>query len=305
MTMSAYEERKQARIERLQERADKLRAEGEARMNTSSQFFYNLNGQPLLPGHYSYKSDRNRRERFDNMGRKGYEMTKQADDLERRAESAASNRAISSDDPNAPDKLRAKIERLERLQAGMVAANKIVREKPKNEPTPDKIARIVALGMNEDTARELFTPDFCGRYGFPSYATQNNNAKIKTARDRLAVAEAMAAERAEASEPRETEYDGFTVCEDIDMNRVQIIFPGKPDAGTRSGWLPAMCAPRPGASCATRTSTTPSFSARTATTTPSAPRSPPWPAWPSRPPPSPQATARSGPGKRRPPGRAV
>jgi len=233
--MNAYEERKQARIERLQERAERARTESDRLLDAGRQALDAIPfGQPILIGHYSEKRDRNYRNRAVGKIDKAIALDKQADDLERRAESAASNRAISSDDPNAPDKLRAKIERLERLQAGMVAANKIVREKPKNEPTPDKIARIVALGMNEDTARELFTPDFCGRYGFPSYATQNNNAKIKTARDRLAVAEAMAAERAEASEPRETEYDGSTVCEDIDMNRVQIIFPGKPDEGTRS-----------------------------------------------------------------------
>jgi hypothetical protein len=234
--MNAYEERKQARIERLRERAEKTRAEGESKMTTASQFFYDLNGQPLLPGHYSYKSDRNRRERYDNMGRKGYEMTKQADDLERRAAAAESNRAISSDDPNAPEKLRERIASLEAKQQRMKDTNKIIQRKPKNEPTPEKIAALVTLGASEAAAQKLFEPDFCGRIGFPSYALQNNNANIRRLRQRLAEVEAAAAQR-EASggaETTETEYDGFTVCEDVDMNRVQIIFPGKPDESTRS-----------------------------------------------------------------------
>ncbi len=235
--MNAYEERRQARIERLRERAEKTRAEGESKMNTASQFFYDLNGQPLLPGHYSYKSDRNRRERFDNMGRKGYEMTKQADDLERRAAAAESNRAISSDDPNAPEKLREKIASLEAKQQRMKDTNKIIAGKPKYQSTPEKIAALAdLLSISEPAAAHLFNPDCMGCIGHAGWELSNNNANIRRLRQRLAEVEAAAARR-EASgdaETTETEYDGFTVCEDADMNRVQIIFPGKPDEGTRS-----------------------------------------------------------------------
>ncbi len=228
MTPEQYEAKKQARIDRLEERAAKKRAEGEARMQTASQFFYELNGQPILVGHYSERSDRNRRERYDNMGIKGYQQTKEADRLEQRAAAARSNRAISSDDPEAVRKLQARIDEAERYQEQMKQVNAIIRSKPKNEPTPEKIEKLTAMGISEATARASFEPDFCGRIGFPAYALQNNNANIRRMKERI---EELRTAPAEATEE---EHEGFTVVQNTDDNRIQLIFPGKPDEATRA-----------------------------------------------------------------------
>lgn len=236
--MNAYEERRQARIERLNERAEKTRAESDRLYNAGRQALDAIPfGQPILVGHHSETRDRNYRNRAVGKIDKAISLDKQASDLERRAESAASNRAISSDDPNAPDKLRERIAELECKQERMKATNKIIAGKPKYQSTPEKIAALAdLLSISEPTAANLFMPDCMGCIGHAGWELSNNNANIRRLRQRLAEVEAAAAQR-EASggaETTETEYDGFTVCEDVDMNRVQIIFPGKPDEGTRS-----------------------------------------------------------------------
>ena len=68
-----------------------------------------------------------------------------------------------------------------------------------------------------------------GRKPFASYSLQNNNANIKSTEARI-----KELEEVKATEPTETEYDGFTYVENTDEMRVQFIFDGKPDEETRS-----------------------------------------------------------------------
>ena len=95
------------------------------------------------------------------------------------------DRAIFSDDEDAVDKLVEKIAKLERRREQNNAVNRIIRARPKNEPSPDKLAQLVALGISEANAAELFKPDFCGRIGIPSYVNQNISGNITRLRKRL------------------------------------------------------------------------------------------------------------------------
>ena len=67
------------------------------------------------------------------------------------------------------------------------------------------------------------------RKPFYSYELQSNNAKIKATERRI-----KELEEAKATEPTETEYDGFTYVENTEEMRVQFIFDGKPDEETRT-----------------------------------------------------------------------
>lgn len=226
--MNAYEQRRQERIDRLQERAERTQAEANRLIRAGDEALSHIPlGQPIIIGHHSESRDRSYRNRAFGKIERGMAQQKQADELARRAEAAASNRAISSDDPNAPERLRERIAALERKQETMRSANKIIHSKPKNESTPEKIAALEAMGLPNPS--RLFDPDFCGRIGFPDYALQNNNGNIRRLRERLAQVEASA-----GTETTETAHNGFTVREDAELNRVQIIFPGKPDETTRS-----------------------------------------------------------------------
>ena len=236
--MNSYEARKQDRIDRLRERAEGKEAESDALVEAGMSALREIPfGQPILVGHHSEKRDRAYRARAGGKIDRGMERSREAEELQRRADAAANNHAISSDDPDAPDKLRERIAKLEHTQAQMVAVNKIIRQKPKNEPTPEKLAALMALEITEETARKLFEPDYSGRVGIPSYSLQNRNANIRRLRLRLEQIEqrARVAEAHADEKPTETESPaGFTIREDYESNRLQLIFPGKPTADVRA-----------------------------------------------------------------------
>lgn len=113
--MSIYEDKKQARIERLRSRADKKQAF--ASKNDFSLFGEAKSGlplgQPILVGHHSEKRHRRHLERISGQVRKGYEAAAQADSLNDRADSAENRTAIDSDNPEATSLIEKKIKAIE------------------------------------------------------------------------------------------------------------------------------------------------------------------------------------------------
>lgn len=148
---------------------------------------------------------------------------------------------ISSDDPQALDKLRAKLAKLEKLQATMKAANAAIRLKDQEKGN----AKLRELGYSEEQVLELRTPDMCGRVGFASFHLSNNNANIRRIKDRIARLEK---EEARAAEDREDiQGEGYTLTENSEAGRIQFIFDGKPDSEIREllksygfRWAPSM-----------------------------------------------------------------
>lgn len=133
---------------------------------------------------------------------------------------------ISSDDPNAILKLKAKLESLEQLQTRMKAANAAIRIKD----TSKGDAKLFELGFTTEEIRELRDPDFCGRVGYANYLLSNNNANIRRIRQRIEELE----KKASGAAPEGWHFDGGEVKFNIEANRIQIIFDGKPDEDTRS-----------------------------------------------------------------------
>jgi len=225
-----YEERKAARIERYEAAAERARARSNALGDESTRMVAATEGQPILIGHHSEKADRRFRERaWNKMGAAVKEGDK-AEHYERKAEAAKNSRAISSDDPEAVKKLKEKIARKERLQEGFRLGNRIVKSKPKNVATPEKLKRLVGeVRLTEENAPKLFEPNFCGRIGFSPYILQNNNANIARLKKRLALLE-----REAGAVTKEEQRDGLTVVENVEENRIQLVFPGKPAENVRA-----------------------------------------------------------------------
>ena len=132
---------------------------------------------------------------------------------------------ISSDDPQAVEKLEAKLAALEKHQEMMKAANAAIRMK---DPAKGD-AKLAELGYTPEDIAKLRAPDFCGRIGYPAYALQNNNANIRRIRGRIAELK----KRTENT-PEGWEFDGGRVVVNTAENRLQIIFDGKPDADIRT-----------------------------------------------------------------------
>lgn len=133
--------------------------------------------------------------------------------------------SISSDDPQAVEKLEAKLAALEKHQELMKAANVAIRMK---DPTEGD-AKLAELGYTPEDIAKLREPDFCGRIGYPAYLLQNNNANIRRIRGRI-----EELKKRTENTPEGWEFDGGRVVVNTTENRLQIIFDGKPDADIRT-----------------------------------------------------------------------
>jgi len=238
-TMNAYEMKQEARRQRLLGRADKLDRIATARYKAARAIGDNIPfGQPILVGHHSEGRHRSDLKKIDNNMRKSFEATEAA----KRARGKAHGMqyaGISSDDPDAPDKIKEKIAKLEALQATMTAVNKVVRAFYKHgnraENSDDDLARyfekMAEAGVNKAHARELLHPSWGTHVGFEAYQMSNNNANIRRYKDRLAQVERNA-----QREHKETPIgnSGVTLVENVEINRLQLVFPGKPAAEVRT-----------------------------------------------------------------------
>ncbi len=231
MTREEWEGRKARLVDRLTGHAEKATAEADARFGHAQALADQIPmGQPILIGHHSEKRHRRHIAKIDTNMRKGCEAHDKAQYYERRAAAAEANNAIDGRDPDALDKLRAKIDKAQKFQEAMKAANKIIRKKPARVATDAKIAELQGMGFTEANARKAFEPDFCGCIGFPAYALQNNSANIRRMQARIS-------ELAARDNRPAVDIDaggGVKIEEDKDENRLQVFFPGKPSAEVRA-----------------------------------------------------------------------
>lgn len=233
--MNAYEQKRSSRIERLENAIDKARNESRQLWEQAEKMAEIIPmGQPILVGHHSEKRDRNYRERIWNKYKKSVEAGDRADKLESRLEAIKNNKIIFSDDPDATEKLTDKLSRLEQRQALMVSANKLVRKNDREG--------LLNAGFTDSQIEELLKPDYMGRVGFPDYAIKNNSANIRRIKDRIKELEAK-------KNDTTSEYDinGVKVIDNVESNRLQLYFPGKPAQNIitelkRSGfrWTPSL-----------------------------------------------------------------
>lgn len=217
--MNSYEQKRAARIERLRARANKRRSEASAAHAGAECIASAIPmGQPILIGHHSEKRHRRDLDRIDRGYRKARAAEQEAAELDRRAGAAEDNRAISSDDPEAPNKLKARIVQLEAKREKYKAINRAIKA---NDPQ----AALAKLGLSERTAELLLKPDACGDIGIAPYQLSNLGANLRRLKARLGELEKGATER-------EPLVIGDVRIEESD-NRVRIYFPEKPSEEKR------------------------------------------------------------------------
>lgn len=218
--IQAYNARRSGRIDRLRSRADRRRSEGNGLLQRADSIASFIPpGQPILVGHHSERRHRRDLERIHNSTRKGLGALSEAKDLDRRAAAAEANTTIFTEDPEAKAKLEERIQTLEKIQAMMREANKRIRAG----------RNLSDLGISDSTAALLKEADELGRVGFPDYKLKNNSANIRRLKLRLA-----ALTKAWVTPvPIALEKGGIRIVEEVDLNRVQIFFPGKPSGEVR------------------------------------------------------------------------
>ncbi len=217
-----YEERREARLERLQDRAERHDAAAHAAFMRAHTAVDGIPfGQPNINGCLTPAINRH-----DAAMRVAVREHEAAEEAEARAKAAAGNTAISSDNPEALDLLRKKLEKLEALQEYMKSANAALRIKDEAQGN----AKLAEMGYTPEQIRELREPDFCGRVGFPNYALSNNSATIRNVKARIAELEA----RASGPAPEGWTFEGGEVVCNVPENRLQIRFDDIPAEETRA-----------------------------------------------------------------------
>ena len=127
---------------------------------------------------------------------------------------------IKSSDEDCIERLEYKLETLKALQEKMKSANIAIRKKDKEEGNLD----LLALGYSPDQIKELRTPDFGGRIGYPAYMLQNNNQEIHRVEERI-----NSLKEIKENGVIEEETENYTYREDSEIMRIQFIFEDKPD----------------------------------------------------------------------------
>ncbi len=232
-----YEERRQDRIDRLREHAARRRAEGSATLARATAMADVIPfGQPILVGHHSEGRDRRYRRRIASGFARGYSALGEADELERRAEAAENNQAISSDDPEADTKLGDRVAELRAKQELYRNINQTIRSaftRARRQGLDDahrKAFAVAALAdaklVSPELAPKLVEPDFAGRIGIADYAFRNNAGNIRRLEERRKI---LAARKATAG--RQKTIGDVRI---VEGDRVRIIFPDKPSEAVRS-----------------------------------------------------------------------
>lgn len=223
--MNDYEQRRQDRIDRLHEKADKARAESSALFRQSTDMASAIPmGQPVHGA-----ADRRYRDKIGRKMDQSIAASEKAAYYERRAQAAENNTAISSDDPEAIAKLTEKLKGLQEKQEYMKAVNAYYRKHGTCHGME---------GMSDERAERIDQAIKDGpswsRVPFSSISLSYNNREIHRTQNRIKT----------LTDAKEIGYSGWTfeggrVEANMEKNRLQIFFdeiPGEDVRKELKGW---------------------------------------------------------------------
>ena len=224
---NSYERKLDAKRDRLLERADKAEREGDSRIARASNDASVIPlGQPILVGHHSEKRDRNFRKRIHNNFSKGIALKEKASKLRDSRRSSVGKAGVSSDDPDAVVKLVEKLQQLEQKQQLYKSINKALKKADKHRQRRGAEELWGSATRPLPSSRLPTTP---AGSGIPSY-----QFSATTTRTCAGSASGSRRCRATAHDVTNTEKHGdIEIVDNVEENRVQIFFPGKPDRDTR------------------------------------------------------------------------
>lgn len=226
------------RLERISAKAAMLNASGDA-VTIPAEVVENLTARhvratraywaaesrcasSMIVGPARFPVERNRK-RMETAHKRMGEVRAHLDAAMRRLERLAypyglPGAAILSRDPDALDKLWARLAEVEAEASAYKAANAALRK-------GDWAGVAAAVGQERADREKAFIE----RWGYGGFHTANRRAEIRRLQDRIAAMEANA-KRGTV----EVESDGVRMVENVEAGRVQLFFPGKPDDATRA-----------------------------------------------------------------------
>lgn len=224
--LNAYEQKQEERRARYEARAEKARDEADSAFGRARSIGDLIPlGQPILVGHHSEGRHRRDLQRIDDSMRRGVEATKRADYYEQKAAGVGTG-GISSDDPDAIAKLEAELAQVEERQRQMKrvnAAHKAFLRDPSRLDASDLSEKVKALVR-------VYKPAYSWEpHPYAPYQLTNNSANARRIRERIKHLKAKAVRPAMA----ERVVGDVRVVKNVEANRLQLFFPGKPDDETR------------------------------------------------------------------------
>lgn len=229
--MNHYEAKLEARKERLEARAEAAASRSQQLAAHASRLAEIIPfGQPILVGHHSEGRDRRYRAKISGTFSKACEASREAEELARRAASVGTG-GISSDDPDALEKLKAKLAEAEAQHAQMVGVNRIIRGNATVvDPIPKTVQAIIDCypSFSRKLAEILLKGDFCGRVGYAAYQLTNSKGRIRQIQERI-----QQLEEKSKLQLVEEQSEHYVYREDPDENRILLKFPGKPNENIR------------------------------------------------------------------------
>lgn len=177
-----FEEKKEKKIKKYESRAKKAKEKSEQAFNSAKRLSDSIpSGQPVLIGHHSEKHARKDISRIQRGMEKGIEEEQKSFYYEEKVTAAENNKAISSDDPDAIEKLKKKLENLELIHAFKLKCNS---EWKKHLKDPDYKMKLT----EQEEAKMLSEIQYYGNncQPFPSFSLTSDTAKIREVKNRIA-----------------------------------------------------------------------------------------------------------------------
>jgi len=224
---SDYEDRKEQKIDRLNERAEKAHREATAQHKKAERIGSAIPfGQPILVGHHSEKRHRADIDKIETAHRKSAEADDKAAYYQDRVDAIESNNSISGDNPDAVDLYKARLIELETAQEQMKSVNAYWRKHKTMKGYPGMTDK-AAAGIDEQMKTAYSWVQKNGP--FESWRLSNNNAEIRRVKEKLETLSQLDNMAAEI-----IKFEGGEMRVSVDINRVQFIFDGKPSEEIRS-----------------------------------------------------------------------
>ncbi|MDD5596501.1 MAG: hypothetical protein PHV82_01070 [Victivallaceae bacterium] len=143
---------------------------------------------------------------------------------------------IKTEDPQAIEKLEAKLKELTERQDMMKNINLILRNSRTSKAEKIKLV-CEKYQLKPETVEKLMNPQYSfEKSGFQTWELSNGNAEISRIKKRIkhiSRYQAEAREVEETGELPEIEFDGGSIVDNVPYNRIQIFFDEKPDADVR------------------------------------------------------------------------
>lgn len=212
--VTEYEERQAEKRARLLRAAEQARQESEAAYKRATSISEAIPmGQPILVGHHSEGRHRADLKRIQTLMRRAVELQERADELERRAENIGSG-GISSDDPDAIAKLRAKLEELTARRELMKAVNR-AHAKYLRDPQTDLSEFSEKI---QGVIRDYKPEGGAGPHPFSGFPLTNLGARIRNTQKRIEQLQAQ-----KKRQYQEIRVGDVIIKQNTEINRIQFI----------------------------------------------------------------------------------